>query len=240
MHCLYVYHWCQSNIKLTAAVARYPRKLHDMLIQKGVSESTIMANLIITRGDVTDIGSVKLALLYKQRPVNLIVSGFGAKPVFTNPLSPTLDNPTVCQDGIRTILTASRSLEYTSHDRKPTLVAVSTTGLDDQRRDVPYLVMPLYYWALKVPHEDKKIMETLIREEVQKPESERAIQDYAIVRASLLTDGAGYGADKVRVGSEEEPAIGYSIDRNDVGRWMFEKLVKRGGEYSNKVVSITS
>lgn len=210
-----------------------------MLIQKGVPESTIAANLIIARGDVTDIDSVKLALVYKQRPVDLIVSGIGGKPIMSNPLSPTLDNPTVCQDGVRTILAASRLLHHTEHDSKPTLVVVSTTGLDDQRRDVPLLEMPLYYWLLKVPHKDKKIMETMIREEVQKPASERAIQDYTIARASLLTDGAGYGVDKVRAGSEEKPATGYYISRNDVGRWMFEKLVKSRGEYSNKVVSIT-
>lgn len=172
--------------------------------------------------------------------VDMIVFGVGGKIIFENPLKPSLDNPTVCQDGIQTILSAARLSSGTGH--KPILTVISTTGITDKHRDVPYAMMPLYSWMLKVPHEDKKVMETLIRNESAKSVDERGIGEYIIVRPSTLTDSKGVELDKIRTGVEDEPAVGYFIAREDVGQWVFQKLVKPGlaSDYLGKTVSITT
>lgn len=91
-------------------------------------------------------------------------------------------------------------------------------------------------------------MEVLLETERAKPEPERAIADFVIVRPSLLKDGKRLGAEKVRVGEEGEgimaPAVGYTISREDVGGWVFENVVAKGEEegrkrWGGKMVSLT-
>lgn len=200
--------------------------------------------LTIVDGSVTDLDAVRRTIQpggSESPMVDTIVSGIGGKLGFDNPLNPTLDNPTICQSGIRTILGAARSSSSDS-DHKPTLIAISTTGITDHCRDVPFAMMPVYYWLLKIPHEDKKVMEKLIRDESVRPVRERGIGEYTIVRPSMLTDGDGVGLDNIQVGVEEQPAVGYFMAREDVGRWIFEVLVKPGlkSDYLGKVVSITT
>lgn len=220
-------------------VARSPPKLQDLLRQRGIPESDITDNLSIVAGNVTDVDAVRQTLIHNGCPVDLIVSGIGGKMVFDNPLKPTLDNPTVCQDAIRTILAAARPLE-----RKPMLITLSTTGISSKKRDLPCAMIPMYNWMLKAPHADKKVMESLVLEEMEKPVADRAIENWVIVRPSLLTDGKGDGLDKVKVGVEEKPAVGYTISRNDVGLWMFERLVRsplrQDNPYLGQIVTITS
>lgn len=64
---------------------------------------------------------------------------------------------------------------------------------------------------------------------------------FVIVRPSLLTNGKALGGTKIRVGTEERPAVGYTISREDVGRWVFENLVRgdQGPGYVGKKVIIT-
>ena len=64
---------------------------------------------------------------------------------------------------------------------------------------------------------------------------------FVIVRPSALTNGkAAQGNEKVRVGTEEKPAVGYLISREEVGLWIFEELVKGdGGGYVGQKVTIT-
>lgn len=232
-------------------MARTPSRLRDLLIQRGVPESTIADNLTIVSGTATDLQPVK-DTLQMGRPasgmVDLIVSGIGGKLIMSNPLSPTLDNPTICQDVARNILTAIRELRdeavTQSAKKAPFLIALSTTGISHVKRDLPIAMMPMYHWMLKVPHDDKAAMEQLIVDEAQRDDAERALAGYVIVRPSLLTDGdAGKGSDlkKVRVGVEDAPAVGYTISREDVGQWVFEYLVKKGREceYAGKAVTIT-
>lgn len=228
-------------------MARSRSRLIDSLVQRGLSESTIRDHLSVTEGMVTDIDAVSKTILPggNGTPMaDIIISGIGGKMLFDNPLKPTLDNPTICQDAIRTILAAARQAAPPSEsNKKPTLIVLSTTGISD-KRDLPFAMMPLYHWMLKVPHEDKKVMETLIRDEMATAVEKRGIGEYIIVRPSLLTDGEGDGLGKVKVGVEEDPAVGYAIAREDVGRWVFERLVrgewKGGGSGSGRVVSITT
>lgn len=63
---------------------------------------------------------------------------------------------------------------------------------------------------------------------------------FVIVRPSLLTNGKALGGKKVKTGTEERPAVGYMISREDVGLWMFENLVQGdGGAYVGQKVIIT-
>lgn len=88
---------------------------------------------------------------------------------------------------------------------------------------------------LKVPHEDKKAMEDRLVE---------SGEAYTIIRASLLVDGET--SKEVRVGIEdpktgrESQAIGYTISREDTGKWVADNLVLRvDGRYVNKIVMVT-
>lgn len=88
-------------------------------------------------------------------------------------------------------------------------------------------------------------MEALLLAEASRPVQERAIEDFVILRPSLLTDGARLGTDKVRVGEEigdaAKPAVGYAISRADVGGWIFDELLdgEGKGKYGGKMISIT-
>ncbi len=138
------------------------------------------------------------------------------------------------------MLAALRGLPYQS--KKPLLVALSTTGISSQGRDIPLAMIPLYHWLLAVPHKDKKAMETLLLNEMAKSADERAINDFVVVRPSLLTDGPRLGTEKVRVGEEsKKPAVGYTISREDVGGWIFNEIVNGDGKdkYAGEMVSIT-
>lgn len=66
-------------------------------------------------------------------------------------------------------------------------------------------------------------------------------ENFVIVRPSALTNGkATKGIEKVRVGTEEKPAVGYLISREEVGLWIFEELVKGvGGRFVGQKVTIT-
>lgn len=69
-------------------------------------------------------------------------------------------------------------------------------------------------------------------------------EDYSILRPSHLTDGESTKV--IRVGIEdavtgtESKAIGYTISREDAGRWTAENLFSgRNPKFVNKIVSIT-
>lgn len=204
-------------------------------------ESTITANLTIVSGTATELEPVKQTIQMGNpdpESADIIVSGIGGKLLFSNPLSPTLDNPTICQDAMRTIFTAVDEVNRSAEQKKkPLLIALSTTGISDIQRDLPIAMIPMYHWMLKVPHEDKKAMEKIIIDS-----GKDVLGGRVIVRPSLLTDGASVGdLSKIRVGVEKSPAVGYTISREDVGRWVFEYLVKTGGtsQYIGEVVTIT-
>lgn len=123
--------------------------------------------------------------------------------------------------------------------QKPILTAVSTTGISP-KRDIPITMIPLYHWLLPIPHADKKIMEEL----VEKAAARNVIRGYVIVRPSLLTDGKRLGLTGVRVGLEKEDgtgaAVGYTISRDDVGSFIFEKVILKDAEgLRNRKVSLT-
>jgi hypothetical protein len=214
-------------------MVRNPQKLTSLLTARGIPSSTLSTHLTLIEGSTSDLSAIKAALFPSTLPPPaMIISGVGGRPDFSNPLKPRFIGATVCQDTVRNILAVLR--EHTKPNTpgryKPVLVCISTTGLTKER-DIPLPMVPLYTWGLKIPHADKKVMEGLVFNEISRPEHERVIGDYVILRPSLLTDG-GSRPEKVRVlkgqgegqnmaGGLTSPFVGYTICREDVGRFMF-------------------
>ena len=76
-------------------VARTPAKLTELLLSKGVSQSTITSYLHITEGDVLDDKAVKSVLSHDGKNASIILSGIGNHPFFTYP-SPLPLKPFSC------------------------------------------------------------------------------------------------------------------------------------------------
>ncbi|KAK9312313.1 hypothetical protein V1522DRAFT_283188 [Lipomyces starkeyi] len=233
------------------ALARTPSKLTSQLLAQGLTQRILDQHLTILQGDATNVDDVKRTLVSNGKLVSFIISGLGGKPVLQKSLRRpvTLDNPGICSSSTEVLLNALRA----AYDEKPSTAAikpllayVSTTGITNGPEDVPFGFRFLYHVLLAVPHEDKREMErTLTSHMAQPEESERLLRGIVGVRASLLTGGIDYKAGKgwrtLRVGTEERPAVGYTIPRSDVGEWIFEELVKNdGGEWVGKIATLTS
>ncbi|BCS30419.1 uncharacterized protein APUU_80722S [Aspergillus puulaauensis] len=239
------------------ALARTPKKLTDLLTTRGIPPATLSAQLTLIEGSASDLNAITQTLFPANLPpASMIISGVGGAPDFSQPLSPKFVGKTICQDTVRNILEVLREHKHEHEEKqkpKPVLVAISSTGLTKER-DIPLAMVPLYNWMLKIPHADKRVMEGLIFEEVARPEAEKVISDYVVIRPSFLTSGASQ-REKVRVlkGQGEGqntavgiscPFVGYTICREDVGGFMFGLVEgldggKAGREYYSSVVSIS-
>lgn len=82
-------------------------------------------------------------------------------------------------------------------------------------------------------------MERVVVEQTANGRTSESISGWVIVRASLLKNGPALGEPKVRVGREGSPAVGYTISRDDVGKWIFENFVKDGKAWMGQKVSLT-
>jgi hypothetical protein len=224
-----------------------------------VPASTLDAQLKIIQGGARDLELVKETIAPtggQSAPV--IISGIGSYPKldFRPPFIVQTD-PTLCEEAITILLEALRQLRREgriSDEQKPLVYVGSTTGLS-AKRDVPYLLLPLYHLVLASAHKDKKIMEKVLAEASTETGSDAPISSFVIGRPTLLVDGPVKGLEHVRTGwekhpsatsavSEQEtkPAIGYTIRRSDVGVWIFEEVIKgynRGNTWAGKCVSMT-
>ncbi|KAI9739148.1 MAG: hypothetical protein M1834_007361 [Cirrosporium novae-zelandiae] len=223
----------------TIALARTPSKLTALLRESGVKEEDLDNHLTIVDGNVKDTEAVKRALVLNGKVVDIIISGIGSTPKLQFSLfrPVTLHDPTVCNDAVCTILSALSELKCST---KPLFAMLSTTGITTGPRDVPILYLPIYHW-LAVPHEDKRLAENVLSHHAHKPEQERIIKGYVSIRPTLLADGDSLGIEKVKVGLDDKPALGYRIRRNDVGLWIFEELLKKRSEdkFLNRGVTLT-
>jgi hypothetical protein len=212
-----------------------------------IPSSTLDSNLTIVQGSIKDLATVKEVLSHNAQ---IIVSGIGGSGRMQFSLSKPLlmDDPNICGDAVKTVLTALRELDSEGKlTTRPLFTVISTTGLS-KKRDVPLLLYPLYHWLLHVPHIDKRIMEDTVAKATT--ESNQRIGGFVIVRPTLLTDGAANGKSKVKVGWERHPdavsaqeagpgpAMGYTISRADVGAWIFENIVAGNGEWTNRCVTL--
>jgi len=221
------------------ALARTPAKLTTSLETQGLSES-LLANLEIIQGNAKDINSIKSLLQTPTGIVDIIVFGVGAAPKLRLHIMPvTLDDIEVCRTAMATLLSALDDLKAAT---KPRLLVISTTGITNGPRDVPLLYVPLYHWFLHIPHVDKRVMLELVCAQRQKSAAERTVGEFTIVRPTLLMDGNGVGVAKIRYGLESNPALGWTIDRKDVGNWLFEKGIKPAdlGKFEDQAVSLTA
>jgi hypothetical protein len=224
------------------AFARTPSKLTDMLLAQGLDQSIIDSRLTIVKGDISDIAAIKSVLTNNTTDTiaSQIISGIGGTPQmqmsFTRPV--TIDNPEICATATKNIVQALQEI-YASHPssttqhKKPSITVISTTGVSDIKEDVPFGFQTLYHVVLADPHKDKKKMERLVTENTG---AGGVFSGALIIRPSLLMGDqnvkGGQGWEKLRVGREEEPAVGYTVHRADVGEWIFEKAVRAtdGGE----------
>ena len=190
-------------------------------------------NLKLIPGNAHDIESVSKCLQREDgKLVDSVVSTIGGALIMSKL---TIDDPEVCRKGAATLLEALTELRRNGATGSPHIIVISSTGISRFGRDIPLLMIPLYHVLLKIPHKDKVIME------------ERFVssqETFTIVRASLLTNGESNK--EIRVGIEdpktgrESNAIGYTISREDTGRWIAENLVlKRDAGYLNKIATVT-
>ncbi|KAI9843942.1 MAG: hypothetical protein M1837_005983 [Sclerophora amabilis] len=225
----------------SVSMVRTTSKLENLLAENKVPASKISQDhLTIIEGNAKDPAAVSRVL--QLTTVDIIVSGIGGAPTFSNPLKPGLEDPTICEDATSTILSALRDQPPA---RKPLFIVISTTGVSELARDVPLLMLPLYHWILPVAHKDKANMECLLVSEAAKPADQACIRGFVAVRPSMLTNGPRLlGTETtVRAGTDANPAVGYTISRADVGAWIFEELIREradGGEkWVGEKVSIT-
>ncbi|KFZ03986.1 hypothetical protein V502_10501 [Pseudogymnoascus sp. VKM F-4520 (FW-2644)] len=227
-----------------SALVRTPSKLTALLDSRGISQTTITRHLTIHTGNSKDAVAIAPALLIRNRPVDLIVSAVGGAPKFGRFMVPSIDDPLVCSSSMTALLSAVRALRPST---KPTVVAISSTGISNFGRDIPVAMVPLYHWLLAVPHADKKAMEVAISDDVKS--SSPALGGFVGIRPSFLTNSDAKGVAGVKVGVEGEKgveslAVGYTVAREDVGNWIFEEVLKgekgaKGGKYENRFVTLT-
>ncbi|KAL2206220.1 hypothetical protein CC79DRAFT_1322700 [Sarocladium strictum] len=197
------------------------------------------SNLVIREGNAHDSKAVTACLTVPGNPTKLVDSVFtsiGAAPV-SGGLS--VSDPDVCKKGMTCLLDALKTLRSQGAVGDPLIVAISTISHSRFGRDIALLMIPIYKVFVSVPAADKQIMEDRLAASGEK--------NWVVVRPSHLTNGSRPDA-PVRVGIEdlekgiESREIGYSISREDVGRWCFEQLLKPGEvskQYRNKAVSVT-
>jgi hypothetical protein len=236
-------------------VARNPESLRNILVaEKHIPTGIIDKYLTIHQGDVKDPAAVAKALISPTNAnfvVDFILSGVGSRPRFqwsiTRPLP--LQDPTICEDTIKTIYAALSNLSAsgitgTAASQKPLLVVVSTAGCG-RARGVPLPVYLQYHYLVGGPLADKQKMEDLILRD-----NGRHVRDFVIMRPLVLTDGEAKGDGRLRVGwewgvvgekgspDEPGPELGYLMSKADLGKWAFNHVVLEGG-WEGKCVYLT-
>lgn len=214
------------------ALCRTPSKLSNLIGNQ--------PNLKIVQGNAKDAAAVTQVLTKPDgHLVDQVVSTIGAQPAMKWGFLPTIDDAQVCRKGMAALLEAIATLRKGGAHGKPQVIVCSTTGMSRFGRDVPYLMIPLYHVLLKLPHQDKTVMEGRLFE---------SGEPFTVVRCSWMSGCDGESATPIRVGVEDprtgrEPgwsAIGYTISREDAGRWFAENLlISREARYLNKTVTIT-
>ncbi|TLS21103.1 uncharacterized protein PpBr36_10577 [Pyricularia pennisetigena] len=234
------------------ALVRTPAKLTDKYPSK--------PNLTVVQGDSRNIADVKRALskpsdVASSGLVDIVVSSVGSYPSMRN--FGANEDPTLCEESMKALLSAVEELIAQGGVQKlspPRIIAVSSTGISDFGRDVPLALAPLYYLLLASAHKDKRKMESqLITDKATgkkaPPAAGSARPEFTVVRGSMYVESKDGGKAKpVRVGVEdpykgiESQAIGYTIAREDVGKWIFHNLISDATgakRYINKMVTVT-
>ncbi|KAH9886177.1 hypothetical protein F4778DRAFT_486056 [Xylariomycetidae sp. FL2044] len=218
------------------ALCRTPAKLTDKL------PTSRYPNLHVVAGNAHDVEAVAQCLTDPNdatRLVDTVISSIGGRPVLSKM---TIDDPHVCEKGMDTLVAAlervrARGAIAVAGHHHPKIVGLSSTGISQTGRDLPLLMLPLYK-LMGVPHRDKRLMEEKLM---------ASGETFCVLRMSLLVDDGETDA-PIRV-SIEDPArnvvekkreIGYTISREEAGRWIFANLLQGfRPEYWRRIVSIT-
>ncbi|KAI8625627.1 hypothetical protein F5Y19DRAFT_449616 [Xylariaceae sp. FL1651] len=216
------------------ALCRVPSKLTDQF------PAATYPNLTVLSGNAHDPAAVAPCLMDPSDPARLVGTVCFSLGSLFHMSKMSTEDPHVCEKGIMALFEALATVRARigpgAGPGAPRIIAISTNGISQYGWDFPVLMTPLYRGMLHVPHADKKIMEEKI---VSSGEM------YCLVRPSTLVNGEK--PDKqIRVGVEdlhrgpESKEVGYTISREDVGRWIFEHLLQDTvPEYWGKAVSIT-
>lgn len=228
------------------ALCRTPSRL---LSQLSADNSHPPANLHIIEGNAHDADLLATRCLRNpsdpSRLVDTIVFSIGARPTLRG-----MSDPHVCENGMAALLAGLRRCREEGNTGQgggsgsvtgtPRLVAVSTTGISDAGRDIPLLMVPLYKSLLHTAHADKKAMERLVMGST----SGEGVE-WTVVRGSLYTNGPATeglvreGMEDPVTGRVESSAVGYTISREDVGKWVFENCVEGGGKWVGKAATLS-
>jgi hypothetical protein len=232
-------------------VARTPSKLASILTDTYNISASDLSHLTIVPGNAkspSDIANILTHPSHPNRLVDIVFFGVGAYVVpqlsLLRPLVLPPADKTITEDCMRALFSAIDSLVTTS--AKPFLVIMSATAGKDVWHSLPWPWMsaPLYKWLLSSPQDDKLAMESIVHSD-----HGNHIQGYVIIRPAILTDGESE-IEKVRYGwvwateTDERaeapgPAVGWCVGRRDVGRWVYEKVVRVGGSgWEGKNVSL--
>lgn len=219
------------------ALCRTPARLTTAL--ETTYPGTPTSTLRITEGNALTSAAVTQVLTHPEDPNRLVdVVIFSIGGAF-NAMKRANDDPTVCENSMRVLLSAIDALVERTGAPHPHIAAVSSTGVSAHGRDFPLLVAPVYHILLPGPHADKRKMEVALK---------GARGGWTAVRPAMLKDGVTPPGTKIRVGVEdlqkgvlESRETGYFITRDDVGKWMFQNFVEGDGAvYSGKAVSLTN
>lgn len=243
------------------AMVRTPAKLYTILAdQHNIRPEILDKCLVVVKGNIKSIDDVKRALTATGRlPDRILFTVGGVAHLQWNLWSPVgLDDPHICEDGMKVVLSALRDCErekvpFGSLGSKPVLLTISTISMSNQR-DLPYLLYPVEYWLLRIPRADKKAMEDVIFDAVAATDS--PLGGFAMVRPPLLSEGQAVGLDKVKAGwvwpdfqrekklalgqRESGPLIGFFVTKADVGAWIFENLIQGNGQAFGKCWNLLS
>ena len=207
------------------ALCRNPSKLTAILPR----ETT--PNLEVVQGNAHDAAAVSRCL---RRPkaeggglVDTVVFTIGGRFI---PLRLTIDDPHVCERGIEVVIEAiagiRRELGAAAGEKKPHVIVCSGAGISKLGRDMALAVVPVNA-LLRVPHADKRAMEDRL---VKAGGGEGAGYTYTIARPTLLVDGetdrdVRIGVEDPAAGTRESTVFGYTISREDTGKWIARNLV---------------
>lgn len=150
----------------------------------------------------------------------------------------TLEDVHACEHGMAVLLNAIKTLRTERGvSGRPRVIGQSSTGISKFGRDTPLIIYPIYKGLLSTPHQDKRALEELLF---------NSGEEWTVLRASFLTNGKETSGVAIKVDVEDPVsgvdslAIGYTISREDVRRWMFENILNCSNDkYVHKVATIT-
>lgn len=231
---------------------------HLRIIQGDATDVTaIMRTLIVSGPDPGPELEPKTAHVQPTVLVSGIISGIGGtgtmaytkpspcdKMTMRVPSLPHIEipNPHITEEFTTTLLAALRRIEVERFGSfqayaavAPRVCVISGTGIKKGLNDVPFWFKLMYDTLLPIPHKDKMRMEELLQEESDKVDS-LLVGGLVVVRPSFLSGehvipvGEADRYHKLRVGSEVDPAVGYLVPKTSIGRWIYEEVVKKGGD----------